>query len=141
VRFWDSSAIVPLLCPQAETATAVALRDADPAVAVWAWTPVECLSALCRLERDGALVAADLWGARKRLDEVRLVWSQINDVVGVAARAERCVLVHSIRAGDAGQLAAALLLGERLGQSIPFVTFDRRLADAARREGLEVLGT
>ncbi len=140
MRFWDSSAVVPLLCPQEKTAEVLALRDQDPAVVVWAWTPVECLSALCRLQRDGALSEEGLWQAGRRLADLRRTWSAVNDLTAVSARAERCLLLHPLRAADAGQLAAALLLSERLAQAIPFVTFDRRLAEAARREGLEVLG-
>jgi len=140
VRFWDSSAVVPLLCPQQRTAELMALRDQDPAVAIWAYTPVECVSALCRLQRDGDLSEDGLWLARRRLDDLRRSWSEVTDLAAVTARAERCLLVHPLRAADAGQLAAALLLSERLEQSIAFVTFDRRLAEAARREGFEVLG-
>ena len=140
MRFWDSSAVVPLLCPQEQSARVIALRDGDPDVAIWAWTPVECLSALSRLERDGALSNAGLWQARTRLEELRLVWTTVADLAAVSLRAERCLLLHPLRAADAGQLAAALVLSERLGRSLPLVTFDRRLGDAARREGLEVHG-
>ena len=140
MRFWDSSAVVPLLCPQQKTAEVIAIREQDPAVVVWAWTPAECLSALCRLQRDGALSEEGLWLARGRLDDLRRTWTEVSDLAAVTARAERCLLLHPLRAADAGQLAAALLLSERLAQGIGFVTFDRRLAEAARREGLEVIG-
>jgi predicted nucleic acid-binding protein len=131
---------LPLLCPQQTTAELLELRNQDPAVAIWAWTPVECLSALCRLQRDGKLSEDGLRLGRRRLDDLRRTWSEVNELANVTARAERCLLLHPLRAADAGQLAAALLLSERLAQPIAFVTFDRRLAEAARREGFEVLG-
>ena len=54
MRFWDSSAVVPLLVDEEWTRSALRwLRD-DPVVAVWWSTPVECASALARLEREGA---------------------------------------------------------------------------------------
>lgn len=141
MRFWDSSAVVPLLCPQPASAAMSALRDGDPRVHVWAWTRVECLSALRRLEREGRLEAGDVREGKRKLDAMRRVWSEVADLTAVSARAERCLMDHALRAADAGQLAAALLLSERLGGAIPFVTLDRRLAEAARREGLEVVGS
>ena len=105
-----------------------------------AWTPVECVSALRRLFREDHISEPELWRCLRRLDELRDVWTEVMDVIAVRARAERCLHVHALRAADAGQLAAALLFSERAGCSLPFVTLDARLAAAARREGLDVLG-
>jgi predicted nucleic acid-binding protein len=140
LRFWDSSAVVALLGPTAESRGAIELRQADPAIVVWAWTPVECTSALCRRRREGVLSERGLIHARAHLDRLRRIWTEISDYETVRVRAERCLMVHPLRARDAGQLAAALVLSDRVGASIPVVTFDRRLAEAARREGLEVFG-
>jgi predicted nucleic acid-binding protein len=140
MRFWDSSAIVPILCPQAATPAVLALRDADPSIGVWSWTPVECVSALRRLQREGTIGAPEVRLGRTRLDDLRSVWVEISDLRAVATRAERCLVAHSLTAADAGQLAAALIISERLGRPIQFVTLDRRLAEAARQEGFVVLG-
>ena len=140
MKFWDSSAIVPLLYPQPASPAMVALRDADEKFLVWAWTPVECLSALRRLERERRLDAAALRDGRRKLAAMRTAWNEVGDLAAVVGRAERCLMHHPLRAADAGQLAAALLLSERLARPIPFVTLDRRLGEAARREGLEVIG-
>jgi hypothetical protein len=43
-------------------------------------------------------------------------------------------------AGDAIQLASCLYLQRELREAVPFVAFDQRLADAARAEGLTVVG-
>jgi predicted nucleic acid-binding protein len=139
MRFWDTSALVQLLAPQAHTPRVQQLLRADAEIVVWMWTPVECLSALTRLEREGTMIGASLWRARARLDELRAAWSEIQDARAVRARAERCLLLHPLRAADAGQLAAALLLSERLSQNVSLVTFDARLAEAARREGLDAV--
>jgi predicted nucleic acid-binding protein len=53
--------------------------------------------------------------------------------------ARRLLRVHPLRPADALQLAAALTAAEAHAGSLPFVTLDRRLADAARREGFPVL--
>src|SRR5207247_5574142 len=53
VRFWDSSAMVSLLVPEAATASLEPLVREDPALVVWWATRVECISAIARLERDG----------------------------------------------------------------------------------------
>jgi predicted nucleic acid-binding protein len=47
--------------------------------------------------------------------------------------------VHLLAAADALHLAAALVAFEERTQGVGFVTFDGRLAEAASREGFEVL--
>ena len=53
--------------------------------------------------------------------------------------AERLLAVHSIRAADAFQLAAALLWCQGKAADRGFVTFDLRLRDAGYREGFHIL--
>lgn len=45
----------------------------------------------------------------------------------------------STRAADALQLAAAIVATEHAPASLPFVSLDERLNDAAAREGFQVL--
>lgn len=47
----------------------------------------------------------------------------------------RFLRVHSLRAGDALQLAAAFMAAERRPPSLEVVTLDDRLAATARKEG------
>jgi hypothetical protein len=58
VTFWDASAIVPLLVEEPTSKGLMARRTADPTMVVWWGTPAECVSALCRLEREGFDVPA-----------------------------------------------------------------------------------
>ncbi len=44
MRFWDTSAVVPLLIEQALSTRADAWFSEDPTLAVWALTPVEAVS-------------------------------------------------------------------------------------------------
>jgi len=52
VRFWDSSAIVPILVAESSSVAVMAEYERDPDLVVWWATEVECVSALARLERE-----------------------------------------------------------------------------------------
>jgi len=67
VRFWDSSAVVPLLVAEAARARMLALLESDPVMVVWWGTPVECTSAIARREREGALTINAASAALERL--------------------------------------------------------------------------
>ncbi len=139
MRFWDSSAIVPLLVAEPITG---AVREAylkDPSVVVWWATPVECASALARLERDGALPAKAATECYRRLDALSASWIEIEPVVEVRETARRLLRTYALRTGDALQLAAAHLAAERRPPTLEFVTLDARLAEAADREGFIVV--
>jgi predicted nucleic acid-binding protein len=60
----------------------------------------------------------------------------VHTPVGIARRLLR---VHTLRAADALQLAAAITVAEGLPASLEVVTLDQQLAAAARREGFPVL--
>jgi hypothetical protein len=47
--------------------------------------------------------------------------------------------VHPLPAADSVQLAAAVVAAEMRPTALEFVTADRRLADAARKEGFTVV--
>ncbi len=135
MRFWDTSAIVPLLVNETATAAASdALRD-DPELCVWWATGTECVSALARVEREGVDAAA----AFERLDALAETWLEVAATNPVRRTATRLLRVHSLRAADALQLAAAIVASEGEPRSLPFVTFDERLADAASREGFPIV--
>ena len=69
MRFWDASAVLPLLVDEPGTAAMVALQVEDPAAAVWWLTPVECWSALGRLERERRLTEDGVTAAARLLAE------------------------------------------------------------------------
>jgi predicted nucleic acid-binding protein len=139
VRYWDTSAIVPLLVGEAMSATVQEAFRADPDVVTWWGTAVECVSALARLEREAAVDAADLRRATERLDALELAWAEVVPSDQVRGLAARLLRVHPLRAGDALQLAAALVAAEGHPSSVAMVTLDERLAVAAEREGLKVV--
>lgn len=106
---------------------------------VWTLTPLEVFSALCRLKREEHLTLSGHQEALDRLNQLKPGFTLIENSDGVKKRAERCLLVHPLKAADALQLAAALVACEENPSEYPFITLDKRLAEAAFREGFRVL--
>ena len=95
-------------------------------------------SALARLGREGRLSEDDVEAAKRRLGAILERSDTIDPTSVIRERACRLLRVHPLRAADSLQLAAALELRESGVDGLRFMTFDTRLAVAARREGLEV---
>jgi predicted nucleic acid-binding protein len=140
VRFWDSSAIVPLLCRENESARCRAWLREDSAVLVWALAATEVVSALARKRRDGVLSAARFGTAKRRLAALEAAWNEVAAWDSVRARARRLLEVHALSAADALHLGAALVAVEERPAGVTFVSFDLALGDAAEREGFTWLG-
>jgi hypothetical protein len=138
MKFWDSSAIVPLCLEETATDRALALVNQDPEVAIWWATPVECASAVARLEREAALTPAEAAEAFRRLDLLARSWFEIEPHDELREVARRLLRVHPLRAGDALQLAAAYLAAERRPPTLEVITLDDRLRQAALKEGFRV---
>ena len=135
MRFWDASAIVPLLMTEAATKALQGRAGTEPAMLVWWATEVECASAIARLERDGAFDAAAVNESFDRLRRLGEGWHEVEPSDAVREAAVRFLRVHPLRAADALQLAAAFVAAERRPSSLEIVTLDERLAAAARKEG------
>jgi predicted nucleic acid-binding protein len=139
VRFWDTSAIGPLLVDQPRSNAAAATLAADESLMVWWATPVECASAIGRLEREGRLAPEAQESARDRLEVLRCNWVEIEPGNRLRDIAIRLLRTHPLRGADAFQLAAAIVAADGEPRSLPFVTLDARLALAASREGFPVI--
>ncbi len=135
MRYWDSSAILPLLVSESTSPALLAQINDDPAVATWWATRVECVSALARLEREGRMAAAEVRVSIARLDALSREWTEVPALPDVRTHAMRLLRTHALRAADALQLAAAIVAADGGNASLPFVTLDVRLAQAAEREG------
>jgi len=140
MRFWDSSAIVPLLVQEPESATREDLLREDPVIATWWSTQVECASAMNRLARGGAMTEAQLKETLSGLAELADGWIEVLPSDRIRSRAMRLLRVHRLRAADALQLSACLELCERSPAGMTFVSGDDLLCEAADKEGLPVLG-
>ena len=141
MRFWDASAIVPLLVSEPTRETLLGLLDGDSGMLVWWGTPVECTSAIARREREGALSVTEATGAVQRLRDISSGWHEILPSEIVRSVAQRLLRVHPLRAADSLQLAAAVVASEREPATLAFVSLDERLSEAASREGFPVISS
>ena len=139
MRFWDASALVPLLISETTTRRLQKLAGTDPTMAVWWASEVECISALVRCEREGMFDSRRLEIALRQLREFADAWLEVEPSDVVRETAARVLRVHALRAADALQLAAAFVAAERRPASLEMVTLDERLAGAARKEGFKVV--
>jgi predicted nucleic acid-binding protein len=138
MRYWDTSAILPLVIDEPSTGAIKALYQDDADQAVWCLTDVEIGAALWRRIREGL--------PQKRAERIREDWKTlarrwrpVASVESVGSRALRLVQTHPLRAEDALQLGAALIVCGENPEALPFVCLDDRLRGAARREGFPVL--
>ncbi len=138
MRFWDASAVLPLLVEEGQTAAATVLFDQDRDFVVWWATPVECASALSRLVRERRLEEAALEQALARMDALMEHANVVEPCESIRFEARRLLRNHPLRAADSLQLAAAVELRRASAMHQQFVTFDERLGLAARREGFVV---
>jgi hypothetical protein len=139
VKFWDTSAIVPLCVAEPSSASVKSILSKDPSIVVWWATRTECVSAFMRQRREGGLNMQSERQARQLLGLLAATWSEVQPSDMLRATAERLLAAHPLRAADALQLAAALLWGQRQTANRELVTFDIRLREAGRREGFRVL--
>jgi predicted nucleic acid-binding protein len=140
VRFWDSSALVPLIVSEPSSPALEAFLSEDPHVAAWWASHVECASALARRAQELPVDAARDTAAFRRLDELAGGWTEVPPTEQLRSVAVRLVRTHPLRAGDALQLAAAITASENRPDTLDLVTLDDRLALAASREGFRVVG-
>ena len=139
MRFWDASAIVPLLLAEPPRVALLELLERDPVMIVWWGAPVECASAIARREREGALSAQEATGALARMRVLARSWEEVVASESVRTVSQRLLRTHPLRAADSLQLAAAIVAAEDDPSSLPFVCLDERLCEAAAREGFPKL--
>jgi predicted nucleic acid-binding protein len=139
LKFWDSSAVVPLLIAEPKQKRMLSLLDRDPVMAVWWGTPVEVYSAIARLERSRHLGTDKASGVLDRLETLAASWVEVLPTLRLRRTAQRLLRVHPLRAADALQLAAAVIAFEGEYSQKEFVCLDEELGKAARREGFRVV--
>jgi predicted nucleic acid-binding protein len=139
MKFWDASAIVPLLMTEPTTKAVQSLAEKDPTTLVWWATEVECASAITRLEREASLDDTAVTDAFQRLRQLAQAWHEVDPSDPIREAAVRFLRVHPLRAADALQLAAAFIAAERRPSSLEVVTLDECLAAAARKEGFVLI--
>lgn len=140
MKYWDSSALVPLCVDEAWSSRMREIYRSDPGVVTWWGSEIECVSALARLEREGAMTAEMVSAAIVRLKSLGAAWHEVQPSQVLRDTAVRLLRVHPLRGADAVQLASAVIAADREPAALEIVSLDARLSAAARREGFAVLG-
>lgn len=139
MRYWDSSALISLFVTEPGSAARVSLLKEDARVVCWWGSRIECASALNRLARERSLDEKGLAHALGNADAFFATCLEVLPSEEVRRRALRLLRVHPLRAADALQLGAALVVAREDPSSLVLVTSDDRLKLAAEREGFLVL--
>jgi predicted nucleic acid-binding protein len=139
MRFWDTSAVIPLLAYEPVRPRLLELLEQDPQVLIWWGTAVEIASALARREREQLLTADEVTDALVLAKQLAESWHEIVPSDAVRRTAERLLRTHPLRAADSLQLAAALIAADHDPGNLQVVCLDARLSAAARREGFTVV--
>ena len=139
MRFWDTSAIMPLLSREPLSGEMRRLLEEDAGMVVWWATRGECISAISRRAREGSLGAEGEASARGLLDDLSESWTEARPTARLRALAEQALTAHPLRAADALQLASALIWCGSQPRGHPFVCLDERLRAVASRSGFDVL--
>ena len=113
MRYWDASALFPLLVEEGGTPAARALLRADETVYVWWGTIIECAAGLARRLREGTLDAERHQRAMKVLVTASAGWRGVAPEESMREDAVRFVRSYPLRAADALQLAAGFTWARR----------------------------
>lgn len=135
MKFWDTSALVPLLIRENSSEIVLKIIEEDPEMAVWWGTETECLSALARREREKQLSRHEVTAAEHDLSGILSGALEIMPSHEVRRHARRLLMTHPLRAADSLQLAAAMILAGDQPSQVTIITFDQNLAACAQREG------
>lgn len=139
MRFWDSSALMPLVVEEPFSAQARRIYGEDPVLVAWWATIVECESGLRRAARAGRLTARAVVHAVERVEALLSQAHVVLPVEMIRSRACRLIRRHPLSAADALQLAAAWIWAQGAPEGGDFVCLDDRLRAAAGAEGFRVL--
>lgn len=126
---------MPLLIIEGASEGVRRTYEQDPRLVVWWSTEVECASALSRRERQEELSAETATQALAQLEALKGAWYEIHPADAVRRTARRLLRVHDLRAGDALQIAAAIVAAEDHPDRLEVVTLDERMSAALLKEG------
>ncbi|HEX8755733.1 MAG TPA: type II toxin-antitoxin system VapC family toxin [Steroidobacteraceae bacterium] len=139
MRYWDTSAVLPLIVDEPARQRLLTLYEEDPQLVTWWATPIEIASAVARREREGTITSDEADAALKSAKRLGAAWHEVVPSEMVRRTAERLLRLHNLRAADSLQLSAALIAANHDPTTLEMVCFDNRLTLAARREGFTVI--
>ncbi len=132
MNFRDTSAVIPLCLQEPSSAAVRDILIDNESIVVWRGTRIECVSALMRRVKEGAMTSSDERAARRVLDRLAESWMEIQPGETVRNTAQRLLAVHPLR-------AAALTACDGYMRGRGFVSLDQRLREAAYKEGFTAL--
>jgi len=140
IFYLDTSALVKIYVE--ETRSADVRKNAEQAegLATSRIAYAEARAALARKRRERGLSRGGYRSVVKDLDQdwddyfIVDVSESVVKAAGVLAEG------HALRGADAIHLASAITLSRQAGESVTFLCFDGRLAAAAAKEGLRIVG-
>ena len=97
MRFWDSSAVVPLIVEEPQSAALRSVLSKDARVVHWWSLPVECGSALWRRHREGILGQRILERAMGDLDVFLEHADEIVPTESIRSKARRLLGRYPLR--------------------------------------------
>ena len=139
MRYWDASALVPLIVAERDSDLVRGWLSEDDHIVTWVWTRTEITGAIERRTREELLSRLQRREVLERLGVLAGSWDEVTDVLAVRSRANALLARHALRAADAGQLGASLLVQEQLAGPLTFACRDQRLSSSADLEGLRIL--
>lgn len=139
MRYWDTSAVLPLIVDEPARQRLLTLYEEDPQLVTWWATAIEIASAVARREREGTITSDEADAALKSAKRLGAAWHEVVPSEMVRRTAERLLRLHNLRAADSLQLSAALIAANHDPTTLEMVCFDNRLTLAARREGFTVI--
>ena len=139
MKFWDSSALLSLMIVDVHSGRANAIMRADEEIVASHLTTVEVSSGLWRRRHAREISVAAHLASDAVFAKLSRYWMTVAITDAVVDEAVSLVSRHALRTGDAVQLGSAIVARRTLRTTLRFVTFDKRLAVAARAEGFSVL--
>jgi uncharacterized protein len=139
MRYWDTSALVPLVVEERGTELVRKWLKEDPRILTWGGSRIEVTSAVERRAREGRISSSLRRRALRQFEGLFVACGEIVDLLTVRSKALPLLARHPLRAADATHLGAAIIASESDPASLAFVCLDTNLADAADREGFPVL--
>jgi uncharacterized protein len=138
MRYFDASALVKRYVREKGSAKVQRLLAAEvPATS--RLSAVEIASAVARRVREGSLAGEDRDRILAAVDRDLTAVLVVEVTAAVVMSAQQLLQRHTLRTGDAIQLASCLHLQEHIEGDVTFVGFDDRLLAAARAERLKTL--
>jgi len=138
MRFWDSSALIPLMLDEPRSDEMRQLLAEDWTIVTSAITPIEIACVLWRKRHHDELSVPAHHEADVAFATLSTRWDEVAYSSAVAEHALDVVSRQSLRSLDALQLASAIAYAGKTA-FLAFVALDEKLRKAARAEGFRVL--